>query len=134
MYKEYTTRNLNEYRKLVEVIHSCKNPEQFEVVKNVAERFGQNCNFRDSKLKSRIWKTLSPKAYKEYKSYNQTAHLQVDEIIRICNIWVERYNAWEATEMKAAEEENETNKRLPQKKNIVGFGTLLRKNKKKKNG
>ena len=134
MYREYTTRNLNEYHKLVEVVHSCKNLEQFEVVKNMVEQFGRNCDFRDSKLKVRIWRTLSLNAYKEYKSYNRTAHLQVEEIVGICNMWVEQYSAWEAAEMKAAEEEKEASKKLPPKKNIAGFGTLLKKNKKKKNG
>lgn len=134
MYREYTTRNLNEYHKLVEVISSCKNPDQFEGVKNMVDQFGKNCDFRDSKLKSRIWKTLSLKAYKEYKSYSKSAHLQVEEIVKIYNMWVEQYSAWEAAEMKAVEEEKEANKKLPPKKNIAGFGTLLKKNKKKKNG
>ena len=49
-------------------------------------------------------------------------------------MWVEQYSAWEAAEMKAAEEEKEASKKLPSKKNIAGFGTLLKKNKKKKNG
>ena len=134
MYREYTTRNLNEYRKIVAIVESCKNFEQFESVKNIVEQFGRNCDFRDTQLKKRIWKTLSLKAYKEYKSYNTSAHLQVEEIVALCNLWVDQYREWEATEARAIEDEKEEKKKMPPKTDIVGFGGLLRKNKRKKNG
>ena len=134
MYVEYTTRNLNEYRKIVAIVESCKNTGQFEVVKNVVEQFGRNCDFRDSQLKKRAWKTLSRKAYREYKNYNETAHIQVEGVVALCNMWVDQYRAWEEAEAKAIEDEKEEKKKMPPKKDIAGFGSLMKKNKKKKNG
>lgn len=134
MYREYTTRNLNEYRKIVAIVESCKNLDQLETVKNVIQQFGKNCDFRDNRLKNCIWKTLSLKAYREYKSYNISARVQIDHILEIYNSWVEQYMAWEEAELKAIEEEKEGKKKMPPKKDVSGFGSLLKKNKKKKNG
>ena len=133
MYIEYTTRNLKEYHKIVDILESCKNTDHFETVKNVVEQFGKNCDYRDSYLKKRAWKTLSLKAYKEYREYNKMAHLQVDQIVSICNMWAQQYRDWEEAELKVAEEEKEESKKMPPKKPIVGFGCLMKKNKRKKN-
>lgn len=132
MYTEYTTKNLNEYRKINAVIDSTKNPEQFEVVKNMVDQFGRNCDFRLAQLKHRAnIDFLNRKCWKEYFSYKTTATIQVEHVIEICNIWVSRYNEWLA-QQKQIEEEIELDKK--KRINISGFSTLFQKKKRKKKG
>lgn len=134
MYKEYTTRNLNEYRKLVSVIDGVKNPEQFEVFRNMVEQFARNCDFRQEQLEKyaiRKLFMLSTKAWREYKSYKTSTMIQIDAVIKLCNLWNEQYDQWIQDE-KTEEEEFEKQKK--QKIDIEGFNPCFKLKKKKRNG
>ena len=134
MYTEYTTRNLNEYYKLVSVIDGVKNPEQYDAFKNMVEQFARNCDFRQDNLKRLAWLRtlkLDLRGWREYRSYKTSTMTQIEAVINLCNLWTEQYDQWIQDE-KAEEEELE---KLKKKKiDINGFGTCFKiKTKKKKN-
>ena len=129
MYTEYTTKNLNEYNKIMKVIDCCETTVHFEIVKNMAETFANNCDFRLEKLRRRSWFGLRRSYYKEYKSYKESADIQVHSIVDECNDWAQQYQEWEATAAKQREEEKD---KRPPKKDIVGFAKLFKKNKRSK--
>lgn len=95
MYLKYRSLNIVEYNKLIKVIESCKNEEQFNCAKEMCGFFGAHCDIRDRKLKkdwlNHIWDTSK---YKLWKAYRKSAHEQVDAIVSTANLWVSQYQQW----------------------------------------
>jgi hypothetical protein len=132
MYKEYTTRNLNEYYKIVAAIESCDTLAQFEVARDMVDIFGNNCDFRYARLKRQALSKLSYTKYKEFRAYHESTKVQIETLIRMCEAWARAYDEWLDMEARSNAEREEELKKMPPKKEILGFGALLKKNKRKK--
>lgn len=125
MYKEFLTRNFNEYKKIEAVIDSTTKPEQFEVVEEMVMQFAKNCDFRLSKLKRRAWiDFLNGRKWDEYFYYKKSTNLQIESIVELCGCWKTQYSNW--LEEQRIEEENQ--EALNKKKiDIKGFNSLFKK-------
>lgn len=130
MYIEFTTKNLREYNKIIDVLVSCSKPEQFDITKNMVDNFARNCDFRLYKLKRRALSHFySLNIWKEYKSYRTTSNIQIESIINHCNEWLKNYDEF-LIEQKSQTEKEEQKKKS--KKDIKGLASLFKKKSKKK--
>lgn len=131
MFTEFTTRNLNEYNKIIETIGSCENLSHHNVVKNMIEQFAKNCDHRIELLRKNAWHELFKlnfKGFRKYQSYKLSTNIQIKSVVNHCNEWLSQYNAWEQEE-KDLEEKREQKKRA--KIDIAGFSVLFKKKKRK---
>ena len=131
MFTEFTTRNLNEYNKIIETIGSCENLSHHNVVKNMIEQFAKNCDHRIELLRENAWHELFKlnfKGFRKYQSYKLSTNIQIKSVVNHCNEWLVQYNAWEQEE-KDLEEKREQKKRA--KIDITGFSVLFKKKKRK---
>lgn len=130
MYMEFTTKNLREYNKIINVLVSCSKPEQFNITKNMVDNFARNCDFRLYKLKRRaLFHFYSLNIWKEYKSYRTTTNIQIESIVNHCNEWLKNYDEF-LVEQKLQTEKEEQKKKS--KKDIKGLASLFKKKPKKK--
>lgn len=132
MYIDFTSKNLAEFYKIVQVLDTCEYPTQFDIVKNMARQFGKNCDFRQSKLKKIAYKKLlkfSVQGFDDYFKYKESTSNQVQTIIDKCNLWLTEYDNW-VTEQKAKEESNKL--KANSKISIIGFQKLFKKKNQKK--
>lgn len=130
MYIEFTTKNLREYNKIIDVLVSCSKPEQFDITKNMVDNFARNCDFRLYKLKRRALSHFySLNIWKEYKSYRTTSNIQIESIINHCNEWLKNYDEFLAEQKLQTEKEEQKKK---SKKDIKGLASLFKKKSKKK--
>lgn len=127
MYINFTSKNLNEYNKIIDTIVSCEKPSQYNMVKNMIEQFAKNCDHRIHMLWKNVWiklLDLSFNGFKEYNSYKITTNIQIESIINHYNEWLTQYTNWELEE-KENKEKHEQEKRI--KKDIKGFSILFKK-------
>ena len=130
MYIEFTTKNLREYNKIIDVLVSCSKPEQFNITKNMVDNFARICDFRLYKLKRRaLFLFYSLTIWKEYKSYRTTTNIQIESIVNHCNEWLKNYDEF-LVEQKLQTEKEEQKKKS--KKDIKGLASLFKKKSKKK--
>ena len=130
MYIEFTTKNLREYNKIIDVLVSCSKPEQFNITKNMVDNFARNCDFRLYKLNRRaLFHFYSLNIWKEYKSYRTTTNIQIESIVNHCNEWLKNYDEF-LVEQKLQTEKEEQKKKS--KKDIKGLASLFKKKSKKK--
>ena len=128
MYLDFTTKQLNEYNKLIKVIESCSNPDHHISTVNIIHSFGKLCDSRKNILKKRAWVNMfkfnfAPMA--EYMKYKEATMEQVQSLIDYSNYWLDQYNAWETEQQKY----NEENKK--ERVKIIGFSNILRKKSKR---
>ena len=131
MFTEFTTRNLNEYNKIIKTIVSCENLSHHNVIKNMIEQFAKNCDHRIDLLWKNVWYELlrlNFKEFRKYQSYKLSTNTQIKSVINHCNEWLTQYNLWEQEE-KDLEEKREQKKRA--KIDIAGFSVLFKKKKRK---
>lgn len=127
-YIEYTTRNLYEYNKLMTIIESTKNQEQFDIVKTMVDLFIHNCIFRRNKLKRIAWLKmlqLSNNGWKKYISYEQSSTIQIESLMMICELWINQYSEW--VQAQETEDKEIQKKKIP----IEGFSKLFKSKKHK---
>lgn len=132
MFTKFTTRNLNEYNKIIDVIVSCETPSHHNTAKNMIEQFAKNCDHRIHMLWKNAWiglLDLSFNGFREYNSYKMTTNVQIESVINHCNEWLTQYTQWEQEE-KEQEEKQEQKKRA--KIDIIGFSPLFKKKKSKR--
>lgn len=131
MFIEFTTRNLNEYNKIIDVIVSCETPSHHNIAKNMIEQFAKNCDYRIHMLWKNAWYNLFKlnfKGFRKYQSYKLSTNIQIESVINHHNEWLNQYSLWEQEE-KELEEKREQKKRS--KIDIAGFSVLFKKKKRK---
>ena len=132
MFTKFTTKNLNEYNKIIETICSCENLSHHNVVKNMIEQFAKNCDHRLHLLWKNAWcglLRLNFRGFEKYRSYKLSTNVQIESVINHCNEWLTQYKTWEQEE-KDLEEKREQKKRA--KIDIAGFSALFKKKTKRK--
>lgn len=128
MYLDFTTKQLNEYNKLIKVIESCSNPDHHTSTVNIIQSFGKLCDNRKNILKKRAWVNIFKFNFTpmtEYMKYKEAALEQVQSLIDYSNYWLDQYNIWETEQQKC----NEENKK--ERIKIIGFSNILRKKSKR---
>lgn len=128
MYINFTSKNLNEYNKIIDVLMSCKTPSHHDIVKNMAKQFAKNCDHRLGMLRKYAWIKLlrfSLEGFKNYKSYKHSTDTQIESIIIHCNEWVTQYDQWVQEEKEKEEKDKKS------KIDIKGFKHLFKKKKRK---
>lgn len=128
MYINFTSKNLNEYNKIIDVLMSCKTPSHHDVVKTMVEQFAKNCDHRLRMLRKYAWIKLlrfSLVGFKNYKSYRHSTDTQIESIVIHCNEWVTQYDQWIQEEREKEEKDKKS------KIDIKGFKHLFKKKKRR---
>lgn len=124
MYIEFTTKQLNEYNKLLTTLDSLQTPEQHAIYVNMVKNFGNICDYRLYRLKKHTIKQclkFNYKAIKEYKKYKEATSEQATNLVSYSNEWLDKYEEWE-------KQQNEQERRLV----VNGFAKLLKKKQKRR--
>lgn len=124
MYIEFTTKQLNEYNKLLTTLDSLQTPEQHATYVNMVKNFGNICDYRLYRLKKHTIKQclkFNYKAIKEYKKYKEATAEQATNLVLYSNEWLDKYEEWE-------KRQNEQECRLV----VNGFAKLLKKKQKRR--
>jgi hypothetical protein len=133
MYLDFTTKQLNEYNKLIKVIESCTNTIHHTNTINIIKSFGKTCDCRKYILKKQaIIKLLKfdISGWDEYNKYCNATIEQVQSLIDYSNYWLEQFEAWENEQLLQKQEDERENNQKKRIK-IQGFANVLKKQRKK---
>ena len=126
MYREFYSKNLEEYNKIIKILDSCETWDQFLCMENVAYSFARNCEWRRNVLFDRYERGISIKRYKEYRKYEQASELQCKDLMDRVAGWADSYkNTLEEAKVIIEKQDEESKKR----KVIPGFKFPKRKSK-----
>lgn len=127
MYLEFTTKQLNEYNKLIKMIESCETAEHYDNTVIIMRSFGKICDNRKRILRNYAIKGLlrfNSQPIDEYYKYKEATMEQIKTLINYSNAWLEQYEAWE--KRQEAERVAKGDQR-EDKIDVVGFAKLLKK-------
>lgn len=134
MYLNFTSKQLVEYNKIINIIESCTNAIHHANTINIIKSFGKTCDYRKYMLKKRaIIKLLKfdIRGWIEYNKYHNATLEQVQSLIDYSNYWLEQFEAWE-NEQLLQKQENENNEKKKERIYIKGFSNILKKKTSKK--
>ena len=129
-YLNFTSIQLIEYNKIINIIESCTNVIHHTNTINVIKSFGKTCDYRKYILKKQaIIKLLKfdISGWVEYNKYRIATLEQVQSLIDYSNYWLEQFEAWEKEQKQENERENNQKERIK----ILGFANVLKKQRKK---
>lgn len=122
MYDVFRLKNFQEYKKIIDIIESCKNGDHYEIAVNCAKCFGCNCDWRCKELKKN-WLThfYNFDFYIQYNMYKDLCNLQVKDLLSKLKSWEDSYQNW-LDDYDREQEEKKT-----QSKHIIGFNKVFKK-------
>ena len=123
MYNSFVSANLREYYKIIDVINSCQNEDQFAVASKCFETFLANCDHRlDALTRYRNIHPFKLSNWSNVKKYDAHTREQIGEIKERAEIWAQAYK--EFLECERVKKEEKKNK-PPKPKKVHGFNKLF---------
>ena len=100
MYKEYMTRTINEYNKIISTIDSCETVLHYQVVENMLSVFADNCDRRLENLKWRAWFGFSIQKIRDYINFNKYLSSLITYISQYYEYTIQEYKSMIESEVR----------------------------------